>query len=157
MGWQILLLVIEQNLDYVDKTMFIPELEKQPHIFLHLLLLLFGKYIFLSMLILTMTMQSHKFQSLFANLWIGHILHSFAGKVSGVVPDFSNINGQYLDKPARSLTYLASISAALCLSILRNMIRQRWKKSAQEDFEEKMELIFKAAKAHQYHLHLIIM
>ena len=58
--------VIEQNQYYVDKTMFIPELEKQPrNLFLNRPRR-FGKSIFLSMLYSYYDCtQSHKFQSLF--------------------------------------------------------------------------------------------
>ncbi len=42
--------VIEQNLYYVDKTMFIPELEKQPRNLFFIRPRRFGKSIFLSML-----------------------------------------------------------------------------------------------------------
>lgn len=57
--------VIEQNLYYVDKTMFIPELEKQPRNLFFIRPRRFGKSIFLSMLYSYYDCaQSHKFQSL---------------------------------------------------------------------------------------------
>ena len=43
-------MVIEQNLYYVDKTMFIPELEKQPRNLFFIRPRRFGKSIFLSMI-----------------------------------------------------------------------------------------------------------
>lgn len=49
--------VIEQNLYYVDKTMFIPELEKQPRNLFFIRPRRFGKSIFLSMLYSTMTVR----------------------------------------------------------------------------------------------------
>lgn len=42
--------VIEQNLYYVDKTMFLPEIEKQPRNLFFIRPRRFGKSIFLSML-----------------------------------------------------------------------------------------------------------
>ena len=81
--------VIEQNLYYVDKTMFIPELEKQPRNLFFIRPRRFGKSIFLSMLYSYYDCtQSHKFQSLFGNLWIARASYTFAGKVSGAVPRF---------------------------------------------------------------------
>ena len=49
--------VIEQNLYYVDKTMFIPELEKQPRNLFFIRPRRFGKSIFFSMLYSTMTVR----------------------------------------------------------------------------------------------------
>ena len=63
--------VMVQNLYYVDKTMFIPELEKQPRNLFFIRPRRFGKSIFLSMLHSYYDCnQSAKFQSL---LW--HVDH----------------------------------------------------------------------------------
>ena len=73
---------------YVDKTMFIPELEKQPRISSSVFVVSVSS-IFLSMLYSYYDCtQSHKFQSLFRNLWIGRASYSFAGKSIRCVPRF---------------------------------------------------------------------
>ena len=121
--------VIEQNQYYVDKTMFIPELEKQPrNLFLNRHRR-FGKSIFLSMLYSYYDCaQSHKFQSLFGNLWIGQHPTPLQGKYQVLFLDFSQITGN-IDKLETSLI-LISASTLMLLSVnTQNIIRQRWKKS----------------------------
>ena len=89
--------VIEQNLYYVDKTMFIPELEKQPRNLFFIRPRRFGKSIFLSMLYSYYDCtQSHKFQSLFGNLWIGQHPTPLQGKYQVLV--FSKRILQYLHR-----------------------------------------------------------
>ena len=64
--------VIEQNLFYVDKTMYLPELERQPRNIILIRPRRFGKSIFLSMLHAYYDCRKKsKFQSLLGNLWIG--------------------------------------------------------------------------------------
>ncbi len=76
--------VMEQNLYYVDKTMFIPELEKQPRNLFFIRPRRFGKSTFLSMLHSYYDCnQSAKFQSLFGNLWIGQHPTELQGQVPG--------------------------------------------------------------------------
>ncbi len=80
--------VIEQNLYYVDKTMFIPELEKQPRNLFFIRPRRFGKSIFLSMPILTMTVRRAISSRVFWKSVDRPASYSFAGKVSGAVPRF---------------------------------------------------------------------
>lgn len=149
--------VIEQNLYYVDKTMFIPELEKQPRNLFFIRPRRFGKSIFLSMLYSYYDCtQSHKFQSLFGNLWIGQHPTSLQGKYQVLFLDFSQITGN-IDKLETKLNSYLSINLDAFVRQYSEYYQAEMEEIlAQEDFEEKMELIFKAAKAHQYHLYLII-
>ena len=149
--------VIEQNLYYVDKTMFIPELEKQPRNLFFIRPRRFGKSIFLSMLYSYYDCtQSHKFQSLFGNLWIGQHPTPLQGKYQVLFLDFSQITGN-IDKLETKFNSYLSINLDTFVRQYSEYYRAEMEEIlAQEDFEEKMELIFKAAKAHQYHLYLII-
>lgn len=149
--------VIEQNLYYVDKTMFIPELEKQPRNLFFIRPRRFGKSIFLSMLYSYYDCtQSHKFQSLFGNLWIGQHPTPLQGKYQVLFLDFSQITGN-IDKLETKFNSYLSINLDAFVRQYSDYYQAEMKEIlAQEDFEEKMELIFKAAKAHQYHLYLII-
>ena len=149
--------VIEQNLYYVDKTMFIPELEKQPRNLFFIRPRRFGKSIFLSMLYSYYDCtQSHKFQSLFGNLWIGQHPTPLQGKYQVLFLDFSQITGN-IDKLATKFNSYLSINLDAFVRQYSEYYQAEMEEIlAQEDFEEKMELIFKAAKAHQYHLYLII-
>lgn len=149
--------VIEQNLYYVDKTMFIPELEKQPRNLFFIRPRRFGKSIFLSMLYSYYDCtQSHKFQSLFGNLWIGQHPTSLQGKYQVLFLDFSQITGNIDKLETKFNSYLSINLDAFVRQYSEYYQAEMEEILAQEDFEEKMELIFKAAKAHQYHLYLII-
>ena len=149
--------VIEQNLYYVDKTMFIPELEKQPRNLFFIRPRRFGKSIFLSMLYSYYDCaQSHKFQSLFGNLWIGQHPTPLQGKYQVLFLDFSQITGNIDKLETKFNSYLTINLDAFVRQYSEYYQAEMEEILAQEDFEEKMELIFKAAKAHQYHLYLII-
>ena len=149
--------VIEQNQYYVDKTMFIPELEKQPSNLFFIRPRRFGKSIFLSMLYSYYDCaQSHKFQSLFGNLWIGQHPTPLQGKYQVLFLDFSQITGNIDKLETKFNSYLSINLDAFVRQYSEYYQAEMEKILAQEDFEEKMELIFKAAKAHQYHLYLII-
>lgn len=149
--------VIEQNLYYVDKTMFIPELEKQPRNLFFIRPRRFGKSIFLSMLYSYYDCtQSHKFQSLFGNLWIGQHPTPLQGKYQVLFLDFSQITGNIDKLETKFNSYLGINLDAFVRQYSEYYQAEMEEILAQEDFEEKMELIFKAAKAHQYHLYLII-
>ena len=149
--------VIEQNLYYVDKTMFIPELEKQPRNLFFIRPRRFGKSIFLSMLYSYYDCtQSHKFQSLFGNLWIGQHPTPLQGKYQVLFLDFSQITGNIDKLETKFNSYLCINLDAFVRQYSEYYQAEMEEILAQEDFEEKMELIFKAAKAHQYHLYLII-
>ena len=150
-------MVIEQNLYYVDKTMFIPELEKQPRNLFFIRPRRFGKSIFLSMLYSYYDCtQSHKFQSLFGNLWIGQHPTPLQGKYQVLFLDFSQITGNIDKLETKFNSYLSINLDAFVRQYSEYYQAEMEDILAQEDFEEKMELIFKAAKAHQYHLYLII-
>lgn len=149
--------VIEQNLYYVDKTMFIPELEKQPRNLFFIRPRRFGKSIFLSMLYSYYDCtQSHKFQSLFGNLWIGQHPTPLQGKYQVLFLDFSQITGNIDKLETKFNSYLSINLDAFVRQYSEYYQAEMEEILAQEDFEDKMELIFKAAKAHQYHLYLII-
>lgn len=149
--------VIEQNLYYVDKTMFIPELEKQPRNLFFIRPRRFGKSIFLSMLYSYYDCtQSHKFQSLFGNLWIGQHPTPLQGKYQVLFLDFSQITGNIDKLETKFNSYLSINLDAFVRQYSEYYQAEMEEILAQEDFEEKMELIFKAAKAHHYHLYLII-
>lgn len=150
-------MVIEQNLYYVDKTMFIPELEKQLRNLFFTRPRRFGKSMFLSMLYSYYDCtQSHKFQSLFGNLWIGQHPTPLQGKYQVLFLDFSQITGNIDKLETKFNSYLSINLDAFVRQYSEYYQAEMEEILAQEDFEEKMELIFKAAKAHQYHLYLII-
>ncbi len=149
--------VMEQNLYYVDKTMFIPELEKQPRNLFFIRPRRFGKSIFLSMLYSYYDCaQSKDFQNLFGTLWIGQHPTPLQGKYQVLFLDFSQITGNIDKLEDKFNSYLSINLDAFVRQYAEFYQAEKDEIFAQEDFEEKMELIFKAAKAHKYPLYLII-
>ena len=149
--------VIEQNQYYVDKTMFIPELEKQPNNLFFIRPRRFGKSIFLSMLYSYYDCaQSDNFQNLFGNLWIGQHPTSLQGKFQVLFLDFSQITGNIDKLEDKFNSYLSINLDAFVRQYAEYYQAEKDEILAQEDFEEKLELIFKAAKSHKYPLYLIV-
>lgn len=92
--------VAEQNMYYVDKTMYLPLLEKQPRNLFFIRPRRFGKSIFLSMLRAYYDIaQKEKFQKRFGNLWIGSRPTPLQGKFQVVYLDFSRVNPEKPDVP----------------------------------------------------------
>ena len=86
--------VMEQNLYYVDKTMYLPELEAQPCNLFFIRPRRFGKSIFLSMLHSYYDCkQKEKFQKLFGSLWIGKHPTPLQGRYQVLHLDFSQVGG----------------------------------------------------------------
>ena len=86
--------VMEQNMYYVDKTMYLPLLEKQPRNLFLIRPRRFGKSIFLSMLRAYYDIgQKEKFEKRFGSLWIGSHPTPLQGKFQVVYLDFSRASG----------------------------------------------------------------
>ena len=86
--------VVEQNQYYVDKTMYLPLLEKQPSSLFFIRPRRFGTSIFLSMLRAYYDIsQKEKFQKRFGDLWIGSRPTPLQGAFQILFLDFSRIAG----------------------------------------------------------------
>ncbi|WP_456086429.1 ATP-binding protein [Parabacteroides sp.] len=86
--------VVEQNQYYVDKTMYLPLLERQPDSLFFIRPRRFGKSIFLSMLRAYYDiLQKDKFQKRFGNLWIGSHPTPLQGAFHVLYLDFSRASG----------------------------------------------------------------
>ena len=150
--------VMNQNLYYVDKTMYLPLLEKQPSNLFFIRPRRFGKSIFLSMLYSYYDCkQKEKFQSLFGDLWIGSHPTPLQGNYQILNLDFSQITGK-IDVLAERF------NAYLCIK-LDGFIRYYSEFYKEEEVSEilsktehadKLQLIFDASKVHNYPLYLII-
>ena len=150
--------VMTQNMYYVDKTMFLPELERQPSNLFFIRPRRFGKSIFLSMLYSYYDCkQKDKFQSLFGTLWIGSHPTPLQGAYQVLFLDFSQITGRIDVLEER-------FNAYLCISIdsfMRSYADFYEKEEVAEilsktEHADKMQLLFIAAKKHGYPLYLII-
>ena len=86
--------VMEQNLYYVDKTMYIPLLEDQPRNIIFIRPRRFGKSLLLSMLHTYYDYRYRdKFQSLFGSLWIGSHPTPLHNRYQVMHLDFSQVSG----------------------------------------------------------------
>lgn len=86
--------VIEQNMYYVDKTMYIPLLEKQARSLFFIRPRRFGKSILLSMLRAYYDLsQKEKFSRRFGDLWIGKHPTPLQGSYQVLFFDFSRASG----------------------------------------------------------------
>ena len=149
--------VIEQNLYYVDKTMFLPEIEKQPRNLFFIRPRRFGKSIFLSMLYSYYDCkQKDKFQKLFGNLWIGKRPTPLQGNYQILYLDFSQITGKIDVLEEKFGTYMSINLNAFVRYYADSYQEEKDEIIEAKDYAAKLELIFKAAKAHNYPLYLII-
>ena len=86
--------VMERNQYYVDKTMYIPQLEEEADSLFFIRPRRFGKSIFLSMLHAYYDCHTKdKFQQWFGNLWIGKHPTPLQGKFLVLHLDFSQVGG----------------------------------------------------------------
>ena len=150
--------VMSQNLYYVDKTKFLPELEKQPRNLFFIRPRRFGKSIFLSMLYSYYDCnQKENFEKLFGSLWIGQHPTSLQGIYQVLFLDFSQITGKIEVLEER-------FNAYLCIkldSFAEQYAAYYGDKKVQEiktktQYADKMQIIFDAAKANHFQLYLII-
>ncbi len=149
--------VIEQNQYYVDKTMFLPELESQPSNLFFIRPRRFGKSIFLSMLYSYYDCeQKDLFDTLFGNLWIGSHPTRLQGAYQVLFLDFSQITGKVDVLEERFNAYMSINLNAFVRRYSRYYQEEKEEILSQTEYADKMELLFKAAKAHGYSLYLII-
>lgn len=86
--------VMEQNMYYVDKTMYLPLLEKQPRNLFFIRPRRFGKSLLIDMLrsYYDISMKD-QFQRLFGSLWIGRQPTPLQGRYQVLYFDFSHVGG----------------------------------------------------------------
>lgn len=150
--------VIKDNLYYVDKTMYLAELERQPRTQIFIRPRRFGKSLFINMMKAYYDKaNANRFDELFGNLWIGKHPTSLRSKYQVMYLDFSQIGGT-IDK-------LEECFSEYC-SITLNAFMRKYKKDYPDDVVEeffevktytgKLRLIIDNAKAHNIPLFLII-
>ena len=86
--------VIRENFYYVDKTMYIPQIEAQPNALMFIRPRRFGKSLLLSMLKTYYDKaKKEQFQEIFGSLWIGQHPTPLMGRYQVMHLDFSQIGG----------------------------------------------------------------
>ena len=122
--------VMSQNLYYVDKTMFLPELEKQPRNLFFVRPRRFGKSLFLSMLYSYYDCnKKESFEKLFGSLWIWQHPTSLQGIYQVLFLDFSQITGKIEILRKDSMPISVSSWIVLQSSMLHIMVIRRCRKS----------------------------
>ena len=150
--------MVEQNIYYVDKTMYIPELEKQARYLIFIRPRRFGKSIFLGMLHAYYDIRTkHKFLQWFGNLWIGKHPTPLQGRYQVMHLDFSQVGGN-IDNLEEKFNFYMGVQ-------LDGFVRDyaefysdelRRKVNATQDAGGKLALIQSEAKVKEYPLYLII-
>ena len=149
--------VIEQNQYYVDKTMFLPELEKQPRNLFLLRPRRFGKSLFLSMLSYYYDCnQKDRFEELFCNLWIGKHPTDLQGKYQVMFLDFSQITGKIDMLEERFNAYMSINLDAFVRQYAQYYQEEKDEILSKTDYADKLQMIFDAAKRNDFKLYLII-
>ncbi len=88
--------VVRRNLYYVDKTMFLPELESQPDTQIFIRPRRFGKSLFISMMKAYYDKaNADRFDKLFGNLWIGQHPTPLRNKYQVMYFDYSRAGGRF--------------------------------------------------------------
>ena len=150
--------VMTQNMYYVDKTMYLPELEKQPSYLFFIRPRRFGKSIFLSMLHAYYDCrQKDKFQSLFGDLWIGKHPTPLQGRYQVLHLDFSMVGGR-IEKLEENFNFYLGVELDGFINDYEEYYSEetREKVKATDYAGGKLELIKREAKAKGYPLYLII-
>ena len=94
-GVQDFITIVEQNIYYVDKTMYIPELEREARNLFFIRPRRFGKSMFLGMLHAYYDCRTKdKFEEWFGDLWIGKHPTALQGKFQVLHLDFSQVGGK---------------------------------------------------------------
>ena len=150
--------MVEQNLYYVDKTMYIPELEKQARYLIFIRPRRFGKSIFLGMLHAYYDCRTKdKFQKWFGNLWIGEHSTPLQGKYQVMHLDFSQVGGNIDNLEGKFNFYMGVQLDGFVRyydEYYSDMIKQNV--YAAKDAGGKLAIIQNEAKTKGYPLYLII-
>ena len=157
-GVQDFVTIVEQNIYYVDKTMYIPELEKQARNLFFIRPRRFGKSVFLSMLHAYYDcLSKDKFQEWFGDLWIGKHPTSLQARYQILHLDFSQVGGD-IDELERKFNFYMGVELDAFVRDYHGFYSEKLRQDvyATEDATGKLALIQSEARAKRYPLYLII-
>ena len=150
--------IVEQNIYYVDKTMYIPELEKQARNLFFIRPRRFGKSLFLGMLHAYYDCRlKDRFEQWFGHLWIGRhptpnqgryqVLHLDFSQVGGDVEKLEERFNSYCGKRINTfIDHYADYYPQKVISAIQSV----------DGCADKLDLLYNYASGHAYPLYLII-
>ena len=150
--------VMTQNMYYVDKTMYIPQLEKQASYLFFIRPRRFGKSIFLSMLHAYYDCRTKdKFQQWFGNLWIGQHPTATQGRYQVLHLDFSQVGGT-IETLEENFNDYCSVALNDFMDVYGDFYPEDTRKVfyAAEDAGLKLNILGRKAHTLSYPLYLII-
>ena len=150
--------VMERNQYYVDKTMYIPQLEDQADNLFFIRPRRFGKSLFLGMLHAYYDCRTKdKFQKWFGNLWIGQHPTPLQGRYQVLHLDFSQVGGKIEDLEKNFDTY-CRVKFDSFVDIYREFYSEEFIKKVETATyaTDKLTLINDESKKLGYPLYLII-
>ena len=150
--------IVEQNIYYVDKTMYIPMLEDEAHNLFFIRPRRFGKSLFLGMLHAYYDCRTKdNFEQWFGNLWIGQHPTPEQGRYQVLHLDFSQVGGKIENLEERFNFYLG-----VELNAFVRDYAEYYSEEIQKNVYEtnnaggKLAIIQSEARTKQYPLYLII-
>lgn len=151
--------IIERNQYYVDKTMYLPQLEDEADCLFFIRPRRFGKSLFISMMraYYDLSMKG-RFDELFGNLWIGSHPTPEQGKYQVLYFDFSRIGGTIEDLEERFNEYCGQCIDFFIENIYRDYYSQTTiEKVKKVDYASgKLNAINLEARERGYKLYLIV-
>ncbi len=150
--------VITQNQYYVDKTMYLPKLEKQPSNVFFIRPRRFGKSLFLGMLHAYYDCkQKDRFLELFGNLWIGKRPTPLQGKYLVLHLDFSRVGGN-IEKLEENFNSYCSIMLDSFVDVYRDFYSESfvYKLQTSTNAGDKLNLLNDESKKLGLSLYLIV-
>ena len=150
--------IVEQNIYYIDKTMYIPELENQARNLFFIRPRRFGKSLFLSMLHAYYDCRTKdKFQQWFGNLWIGRHPTATQGRYQILHLDFSQVGGT-IEKLEEKFNEYCCIALNDFMDVYGEYYPEMSRKAFYEsdDAGAKLAIMSRKAQTLGYPLYLII-
>ncbi|MGN1219469.1 MAG: AAA family ATPase, partial [Candidatus Cryptobacteroides sp.] len=150
--------VIEQSLYYVDKSMYIEELERQSRTLIFIRPRRFGKSLFLNMMRLYYDKNAAgDFERLFGDLYIGHHPTPLRNHYQVLYMDFSRVTGIIDELPKKFNSYCCGRLDDF-IDTYRNDYPEEGVKKVLEstDFVEKINLVNNMAMKYRIPLYLFI-
>ena len=150
--------IVEQNIYYVDKTMYIPLLEKETRNLFFIRPRRFGKSLFLGMLHAYYDCSTKdKFQQWFGDLWIGKNPTPLQGRYQVMHLDFSQVGGT-IEKLEENFDKYCRVKFDSFVDIYRDFYSEDFitKVENAEYATDKLNLINDESRKKGYPLYLII-